>query len=146
MTMLEAIDAYSNRTSGIVVFDSMRPESVDIATMIAAQQNGILVGPDLAPWLRARTGLPLVFDYASSDWASLGAIAAFDRALRDLYPSSATTLLAILPPDRWAIRDYLIATRTFVFYFPQGALATPFERSEEHTSELQSQSNLVCRL
>src|SRR2546430_7143483 len=69
MTMLEAIDAYSNRTSGIVVADSTRPESIDIATMIAAQPNGILVGPDLAPW-----------------------------------------------------------------------------RSEEHTSELQSQSNLVCRL
>src|SRR3989475_4508874 len=127
MTMLEAIDAYSNRSSGIVVFDSTRPESIDIATMIAAKQSGILVGPDLAPWLRTRTGLPILFDYASSDWASLGAIAAFDRALQDLYPSSATTLLAILPPDRWAIRDYLIATRTFVFYFPQGALATPFE-------------------
>src|SRR5688572_30986764 len=30
----------------------------------------------------------------------------------------------------------------------KGALATPcvFGRSEEHTSELQSQSNLVCRL
>src|SRR5439155_163555 len=41
--------------------------------------------------------------------------------------SSAPTLLAILPPDLWAIRDYLVATRTFVFYFPQGALATPFE-------------------
>src|SRR2546422_331908 len=67
ITMLEAIDAYSNRTSGIVVFDSMRPESVDIATMIAAKQSGILVGPDLAPWLRTRTGLPILFDYASSD-------------------------------------------------------------------------------
>src|SRR2546430_10069659 len=27
-----------------------------------------------------------------------------------------------------------------------GALSAPFARSEEHTSELQSQSNLVCRL
>src|SRR5437870_1767314 len=127
MTLVGAIDAYADRPAGIVVVDSTRPASVDIATMIAAQQEGMLVGPDLAPWLRTRTGLPILFDYASSDWASLGAIAAFDRALRDLYPSSATTLLAILPPDRWAIRDYLVATRTFVFYFPQGALATPFE-------------------
>src|SRR6266566_6014806 len=127
MTMLDAIDAYAKRSNGTVVFDSTRPESVDIATMIAAQQNGILVGPDLVAWLRARTRLPVLFDYASSDWASLDAVAAFDRALRDLYPSSATTLLAILTPDRWAIRDYLVATRTFVFYFPQGAFATPFE-------------------
>src|SRR6266550_4316145 len=127
MTLVGEIDAYANRSNGIVVFDSTRPESVDIATMIAAQKNGILVGSDLVAWLHARTGLPVLFDYASSDWASLDAIAAFDRALRDLYPSSATTLLAILPPDRWAIRDYLVATRTFVFYFPQGALGTPFE-------------------
>src|SRR2546422_7679646 len=129
MTMVGAIDAYANRSDGIVVFDSTRPESVDIATMIAAQQNGILAGSDLMAWLHARTGLPVLFDYASSDWASLDAIAAFDRALRDLYPSSATTLLAILPPDRWAIRDYLVATRTFVFYLPQGILASPFEAS-----------------
>ena len=127
MTLVGAIDAYANRSNGIAVFDSTRPESIDITTMIAAQQNEILVGSDLVVWLHARTRLPVLFDYASSDWASLDAIAAFDRALRDLYPSSATTLLAILPPDRWAIRDYLVATRTFVFYFPQGALATPFE-------------------
>src|SRR2546430_9891709 len=29
---------------------------------------------------------------------------------------------------------------------PSGALCPPLFRSEEHTSELQSQSNLVCRL
>jgi len=127
MSMLQAIDAYSNRTSGIVVFDPTRPESINIATMMAAQQNGTIVGPDLVAWLRARTRLPVLFDYASSNWTSLDAIGAFDRALRDLYPSSVSTLLSIQPPDRWAIRDYLIATRTFVFYFPQGALATPFE-------------------
>src|SRR5256885_11416583 len=88
MTLVGAIDAYANRSDGIVVFDSTRPESVDIATMIAAQQNGILAGSDLVAWLHARTGLPILSDYASSDWASLDAIAAFDRALRDLYPSS----------------------------------------------------------
>src|SRR5207253_1494274 len=47
MTLVGAIDAYANRPTGIVVFDSTRPESVDIATMIAAQKNGILVGSDL---------------------------------------------------------------------------------------------------
>src|SRR5438046_9829650 len=35
--------------------------------------------------------------------------------------------MSILPSDLWAIRYYLFATRSFVFYFPQGALATPFE-------------------
>lgn len=127
MSMEEAIDAYANRAAGLVVFDPTRPESINIGTMIASQQNGILVGPDLADWMTARTGLQPLFEYARSDWTSMNAIAAYDRALRDLYPSSASTLLAILPPDRWAIRDYLIATGTFVFYLPQGILATPSE-------------------
>src|SRR2546430_11334925 len=39
MTLVGAIDVYANRSNGIVVFDSTRPESVDIATMIAAQKN-----------------------------------------------------------------------------------------------------------
>src|SRR2546430_6738212 len=127
MTLVGAIDAYANRSDGIVAFDSTRAESIDITTMIAAQQNEILVGSDLVAWLHARTRLPVLVDYASSDWSSLDAIAAFDRALRDLYPSRANTLLAILPPDRLPIHDSLVATRTFVFYFPQGAPATPFE-------------------
>ena len=124
----QAIDAYANRAHGLVVFDPSRPESIDIGTMIAAQMGWLLVGPDLAGWVAARTGLPVLFDYASrTNWSSLGAIGAYDRALRELYPSSTPTLLAILPPDRWAIRDYLIATKTFVFYFPQGILARPAE-------------------
>src|SRR5438552_5700898 len=114
MTLVGAIDAYANRSNGIVVFDSTRPESIDITTMIAAQQNEILVGSDLMAWLHARTRLPVLFDYASSDWASLDAVAAFDRALRALYQSCAATLLAILPPARWALPDCLAAMRALV--------------------------------
>ena len=128
MSMEVAIAAYAGRAKGLVVYDPSRPESINIGTIVAAQRDAILVGPDQAGWLAARTGLPILFDYASRiDWTSLSPIDAYDRAMREWYPSSATTLLAILPPDRWAIRDYLIATRTFVFYFPQGILASPFE-------------------
>ena len=126
MTIDAAISAYLPSAAEIVVYDPARPESINVATMIAAQRDAVLVGPDLSESLHARTGLP-VFDYATSDWAPLDPVAATDRALRDLYPGSSPSLLAILPPDRWAIRDYLIATRTFVFYEPQGALATPPE-------------------
>jgi hypothetical protein len=127
MSIQTAIDTYAPRTKGLVVFDPARPESVNIATMMASRLNATIVGPDLVDPMRARYGLQPLFDYGRSDWASLDAIAAYDRALRELYPGSASTLLSILPPDRWAIRDYLIATNTFVFYLPQGALASPFE-------------------
>jgi hypothetical protein len=126
-----AIDAYVRRAAGIVVNDPSRPESIDIGTILAAQQNAVLAGPDLAGWLSNRYALPILFDYAQRpDWTSLDAVGAYERALRELYPHAYPYLLAILPPDRWAIRDYLVQTGTFVFYLTQGILASPMESAE----------------
>src|SRR5205809_3106672 len=47
MTLVGAIDAYANRSNGIAVFDSTRPESSYITTMIAAQRHDLLVGTAL---------------------------------------------------------------------------------------------------
>src|SRR5207245_11194478 len=97
-------------------------------TVMPAQRQSGPVGPHLASGLAARYGLPVLFDYAHrGDWTALEPIGAYERALRELYPSSYPYLLAILPPDRWAIRDYLVQTGTFVFYFTQGILASPSE-------------------
>jgi hypothetical protein len=123
----QALDLYASRANGMIVYDPSRPESINIGTIIAGQMGGLLVGPDLAGWMSVRYGLPVLFDYAERGWAALDAIGAYDRALQELYPSSSPTLLAILPPDRWTIRDYLVATQTFVFYLPQGVLASPFD-------------------
>src|SRR5437879_11402658 len=60
MTLLDAIDVYANRSNGIVVFDSTRPESIDIATMIAAHQHGTLGGSDCASWRHPRHQRPVV--------------------------------------------------------------------------------------
>ena len=123
-----ALDAYVRVAKGLIIYDPQRPESIDIGTVMAAQQRAVLVGPDLASWLAGRYGLSVLLDYAHrGDWTALDAIGAYDRALRELYSSSYPYLLAILPPDRWAIRDYLVQTGTFVFYLTQGMLASPFE-------------------
>lgn len=118
---------YLPSLDGLVVFDPAHPESVNIVTMMAGIRDAAIAGPDTAAYLHAAYGLPVLFDYASSNWASLDAAGAYDRALTELYPSCDANLLAILPPDRLSLRDYLIATRTFVFYQPQGVLASPGE-------------------
>src|SRR2546426_7391537 len=111
MSAQAVIDTYVRVAAGLIVYDPSRPESVDIGTVMAAQQHAVLVGPDLAGWLAAHYGLPVLFDYARrADWTALEPIGAYERALRELYPSSYPDLLAILPPDRWAIRDYLVQT------------------------------------
>src|SRR2546430_12419634 len=48
------------------------------------------------------------------------------------------------PEQHWSIE--LWAQNLFNQDYQQVAFSSPFQRSEEHTSELQSQSNLVCRL
>ncbi len=118
---------YLSRADGLVVYDPRRAESVNIATTYAGIYDAVIVGPDTAENLSAWIGRPVLLDYAASNWTSLDAIGAYDRALRELYPRGDHDLLAILPPDRDALRDYLVATRTFVFYNPQGVLATPQE-------------------
>ncbi len=116
---------YRPELRGLIVTDPARPESVNIGTMLASQQDAVLTGPDDAPFLTAVYGLPVLLDYASSNWTATDAAGTYDRALADLYPNCTPNLLAILPPKEVAPRDYLIATRTFVFYEPQGVLATP---------------------
>ena len=118
---------YLPALDGLVIFDPARPESVNVVTMMAAIRDAAIAGPDTAAYLHAAYGLSILFDYASSNWTALDSAGAYDRALRELYPSCDANLLAILPPDRMALRDYLIATRTFVFYQPQGVLASPGE-------------------
>jgi putative glycoside hydrolase with GxGYxYP motif/GxGYxY motif-containing protein len=122
-----ALDLYARRANGTIVYDPSKPESINIGTMLASQRGALLVGPDLAGWIGAAYGLPSLFEYAASDWKALDPIGAYDRAHRELYPASNPNLLAILSPDRWAIRDYLLATGTFVFYLRQGVLASPSE-------------------
>lgn len=127
LTAAQAIDRYASRANGLAVYDPSAPASVNVATMFAAQLGAALVGPDWAPSLSRSHDLEVLFDYRTSDWVGLDSVGVADRALRELYPGSSPNLLAILPPDGWAIRDYLVATRTFVFYLPQGVLASPLE-------------------
>src|SRR5437899_6405916 len=64
-----ALDAYVRVAKGLIVYDPQRPESIDIGTVMAAQRQAVLVGPDLISWLAGRHGLPVPFPYAhSGDW------------------------------------------------------------------------------
>src|SRR2546427_2846626 len=70
-----------------------------------------------------------------------------DTATTEIYTLSLHDALPILSPDGKEIAfamhgDSTVADNTSVDIY----LASPDGRSEEHTSELQSQSNLVCRL
>src|SRR2546427_7622184 len=67
------------------------------------------------------------------------------RHAAEQLPSGTSFLTSLVPanPLRAAVDGSLLPLIVFVTIY---AVATASLRSEEHTSELQSQSNLVCRL
>src|SRR5438270_14062893 len=71
-----------------------------------------------------------------------------DPATTEIYTLSLHDALPILAPHVALFPGLAIAITVLGFNFLGDALRDRFEevRSEEHTSELQSQSNLVCRL
>lgn len=121
----EALARFLPAAAGLFVYDPGRPESVNIGTLYAGLRGWVLAGPDNVEDLQRRSGLPVQMDYGRSDWASLSRLEAYDRALRELYPEADSARLAILPPEALGVRDYLVATKTFVFYHPQGPTASP---------------------
>src|SRR2546430_17292143 len=73
-----------------------------------------------------------------------------DTATTEIYTLSLHDALPIYAPEERNRATYknfaaLLADQGFIVYAPQNPYIFE-ERSEEHTSELQSQSNLVCRL
>src|SRR5438270_13641670 len=68
-----------------------------------------------------------------------------DTATTEIYTLSLHDALPILGVDGWTRCPRAGAART-AGRVGRCAACRRFERSEEHTSELQSQSNLVCRL
>src|SRR5690606_14109623 len=90
----------------------------------------------------------LIADYAGTAYAELGALLAASVQVRE--GADARNALNQL---EWvvsngkspAVRD-LARLRIAVILFDEGNYDGALERSEEHTSELQSRENLVCRL
>src|SRR3990167_8396001 len=65
-----------------------------------------------------------------------------DTATTEIYPLSLHDALPISPSTAFISRLYFLSR----VYTTSGGRILSSVRSEEHTSELQSQSNLVCRL
>src|SRR5688572_32436327 len=66
----------------------------------------------------------------------------YTTLFRSLLPTSTLPVATATPPDPGEYRALSVVCPNHLAWNP----ALIFNRSEEHTSELQSQSNLVCRL
>ena len=114
---LDAIlNKYASSIQGMIIYDPNSMDSVNIATMLAGQRDGIVVSPALARTLQKPPHqLPVISDLAIYQWKNR--IQAYTWAERNLLKNSATNLIAGFDPKiAGALRSFLVATRTFIYW------------------------------
>ena len=125
--VLEALlTTYRNSTSGLIVYDPDFIDSINIATMMAAQKDGIVVSPEQAQMLqRGIHQLDVLADLRTYQWKSR--LEAYDWARRELLADCAPNVVAGLDPRiAGGLRTFLVATRTFIYWLnPRGFLPDP---------------------
>src|SRR2546427_9141513 len=93
--------------------------------------------------LARKTAMPAMSSIVPQRWAGVR------RSTFSLRPGTSRLAAAVrsvsIQPGSTALTWMLSAAHAVAIDFVSCTMP-PFERSEEHTSELQSQSNLVCRL
>lgn len=129
----EALRRYLPEAKGLFLVSPDKPEAVNVGTMYASLNDWVLASPETVGVLGQEAKVPVRMKYADTGWGALSRVDVYRRALKELYPLLDPPFLAILPPERAALRDYLVAAGAFVFHFPQGALATP----QDHAATLE---------
>lgn len=114
---LEAIlNTYGSSIKGMIIYDPNSSDSINIATMLAGQRDGMVVSPAQASVLqKSPHQLPVIADLGIYQWKNR--IQAYTWAERNLLKTSSTTLIAGLDPKiSGALRSFLVATRTFIYW------------------------------
>jgi GxGYxYP putative glycoside hydrolase C-terminal domain/GxGYxYP third domain/GxGYxYP_N second domain/GxGYxYP_N 1st domain len=114
------LNKYVSSIQGLIIYDPDSSDSINIATMLAGQRNGIVVSPALASTLEGPPHkLPVIADLSIYKWKNR--IQAYTWAERNLLKNSATNLIAGLDPKiSGALRSFLVATRTFIYWLDAG--------------------------
>jgi hypothetical protein len=110
------LNTYAGSIKGMIIYDPNSMDSINIATMLAGQRDGIVVSPALASTLQKLPHqLPVIADLSIYQWNNR--IQAYTWAERNLLKTSSTTLIAGLDPKiSGALRSFLVATRSFIYW------------------------------
>ncbi len=115
----KALDAlltsYRPVVQGIIIYDPDLPDTVNVATTLAGQRDGIVLDPGLARELRTPYALPLLLDLRTFGWQTR--VQAYSWAKEHLLAGCASRMVAGMNPGILnALRSFLVATRTFVYW------------------------------
>lgn len=106
---------YRSSVQGMIIYDPGFVDTVNVATTLAGQRNGIVVSPELAQVLQQGYDLPIIEDFRTHRWRTR--TQAYDWARQNLLDGASARLVAGLDPTNvGGLRSFLVATRTFVYW------------------------------
>jgi hypothetical protein len=110
------LTAYPGSTRGMIIYDPNFPDSINIATTLAGQRDGIVVSPAQAQTLAQEPHkLPILDDLRNYEWHSR--LHAYRWAQVNLLSTASPRLIAGLDPNNLTgLRSFAVATRTFVYW------------------------------
>lgn len=115
------LDQYHSHFQGLIIYDPDLPDTINVATTLAAQRDGVVVSPALAEVLRKKYNLPLLLDLRTFGWRNR--VQAYSWALDNLLAASSAHLLAGMSPTiMGGLRSFLVATRAFTCWLDTTSL------------------------
>ena len=105
----QLLQRYRSRIKGMIITDPELPASINVATMIASLDDGIVVSPDLAKQI----SLP-VLDDLRGKWTT--SADAYRWAFENLWPRLNHYVIASVWPNILEPRDYLVENKVFTFF------------------------------
>lgn len=114
-TLKTLLIAHRNSFQGLIIHDPDLPDTVNVATTLAGQRDGIVVSPTQAQDLQHAYKLPILVDLRTYKWRTR--LQAYYWARQNLLQHSSSRLVAGLnPANRTRLRSFAVATRTFVYW------------------------------
>jgi hypothetical protein len=114
--VLEALlTIYYTNIQGLIIYDPSLLDSINVATTLAGQRDGIVVAPSQVLALQNSCDLPILADLRIYQWRNR--LQAYRWAEQTLLPSASSQLVAGLAPhNRSSLRSFLVASRAFVYW------------------------------
>jgi hypothetical protein len=109
------LEKYHLSIQGLIIYDPDLIDSINIATTLAGQRDGMVVSPALAQDLQSLYSLPVVADLRTYRWSNR--LQAYLWAQQNLLSGCSSHLVAGMKPEIVSgLRSFLVATRTFVYW------------------------------
>lgn len=109
------LEKYRAHIQGLIIYDPDLIDTINIATTLAGQRDGIVVSPALAQDLQRLYALPVLVDLRTYRWRSR--LQAYLWAQQNLLNDCSPRLIAGLNPEIVSgLRSFVVATRTFVYW------------------------------